>query len=226
MLKRKICATALLGCVALFSSCEGLFEDVYDKLDKEANKSTYGFYNVNEANHTGAMYLNTSDYGQWVYVNLHNRTLDSCKIDTLDPMIEPEEWDFAVHRYDMKTNGGAALETQFSSINELLYTKQKIDGEFVEDVWCDTLFLDLTNMLSLDVKCFSSNYNAELSKWMSLKFSTWPPTGPPTFNTSEKVYLLRMKDNTYAALCVTDYYNASGDKGDLTIEYVYPYDYK
>lgn len=27
---------------------------------------------------------------------------------------EPEEWDIAVHRYDVKTNAGAVLETGFT----------------------------------------------------------------------------------------------------------------
>ena len=46
---------------------------------------------------------------------------------------------------------------------------------------------------------------------------------PPTYALSGRVYLLRMADGTHAALLFRDYMNASGAKGFVTLDYIYPY---
>ena len=41
---------------------------------------------------------------------------------------------------------------------------------------------------------------------------------------SNKVYMVKLKDGTYAAVRLTNYMNASGVKGFMTIDYIYPFE--
>ena len=47
---------------------------------------------------------------------------------------------------------------------------------------------------------------------------------PPIYTPSNKVYLLRMKDGTMAAIRLVSYMNAAGIKGYMTFDYIYPYE--
>ena len=62
--------------------------------------------------------------------------------------------------------------------------------------------------------------NPELSKWLNVDTSEMPPIYTP----SNKVYLLKMKDGTMAAIRLVSYMNAAGTKGYMTFDYLYPYE--
>ncbi|WP_374991776.1 HmuY family protein, partial [Acinetobacter pittii] len=49
-------------------------------------------------------------------------------------------------------------------------------------------------------------------------------TPPPVFAGSGKVYILRTSDGRHAALRLKSYVGATGTKGQLTIEVLYPYE--
>ena len=66
--------------------------------------------------------INCTDYAKWVYINLHNG--DSITL-SYEQATLPDAWDIALHRYDVKTNGGKAVETSFGSLDEL---KAAVDG--------------------------------------------------------------------------------------------------
>ncbi len=66
----------------------------------------------------------------------------------------------------------------------------------------------------------ASYYNEELSKWLNVDKSNMPPT----YTLSNKVYMVKLKDGTYAAVRLTNYMNASGVKGFMTIDYIYPFE--
>ena len=58
-----------------------------------------------------------------------------------------------------------------------------------------------------------------LSRWVTMDFST----PPPVYSASQRVYVLRMKDGTHAALRLVSYMSDRGTKGYLTIDVKYPY---
>ena len=47
---------------------------------------------------------------------------------------------------------------------------------------------------------------------------------PPTYTLSNKVYLVKLKVGTDAAVRLTNYMNASSVKGFMTIDYIYPFE--
>ena len=134
---------------------------------------------------------------------------------------EPEEWDIAVHRYDVKTNAGAVLETGFTGFSALRNADAMPEGAYVEDVWTTAkIAIDMSGMMDGNIVYMESYYNEELSKWLNVDKSNMPPT----YTLSNKVYMVKLKDGTYAAVRLTNYMNASGVKGFMTIDYIYPFE--
>ena len=221
MLKKVIINMAsLVGCLFLLSSCEGAFDGIYDNGEAAKTAEGYGFVKINANSHSGEIYINATDYDRWTYINLHNLTIDSAQISKNDA--EPEEWDFAVHRYDAKTNGGSALEYDARSFDELdLKYKGKVDTTtFVHDTWTENkIIVDMSGMMQGNIGYAKSYYNAELSKWLDCDLSSMPPT----YTMSKKVYLLRLSDGTMAALTLKNFMNEAGTKGYMLIDYVFPY---
>lgn len=48
---------------------------------------------------------------------------------------DPDTWDLAIHRYDVKTNGGEVLETDYQSLSALKNAGSMPQGTFVADEW-------------------------------------------------------------------------------------------
>ncbi len=206
-----VCMLGMMLC-ASFSACDGIFEGIYD----EAVDNTEG--SVSE----GYIYADASSYTQWIYINLHTLTMDTVQIADDGTFTDPEEWDLALHRWDVRTNGGAGLETQYTSMAALQASGQMPEGDFVEDVWTtEQVVIDVTDMLSGILGYCESYYNPELSKMMDVDITNMPPTYTP----SGLVYVLRLADGTYAALRLATYTNSYGIKGYLNIEYVYPLEF-
>ncbi|MBQ8056332.1 MAG: hypothetical protein IJ270_05925, partial [Paludibacteraceae bacterium] len=61
--------------------------------------------------------------------------------------------------------------------------------------------------------------NKLLSSWITVNI---PPV-PPSFSFNNHVFILRLKDGTYAALQLENYISPTGKKCYLTINYKYPY---
>lgn len=136
------------------------------------------------------------------------------------PQAEPERWDIAVHRNNVRTHGGTAAATHYLSLDELPENADFCaaltftpDTWTVHDVWTvqDRMLLGLIGNQGICV-------NEVLSSWLSVNI---PPV-PPTFALDSRVFVLRMADGTYAALQLVDYQNAMGTKCWLTIRYKYP----
>ena len=52
---------------------------------------------------------------------------------------EPQDWDIAVHRDNVRTNGGAVCETQYTSMDDLPESSESFsDAKFVADEWNTT----------------------------------------------------------------------------------------
>ena len=217
MIKRNYFLIIGLIC-SIFSSCDGIFEDIYDK---PTNKYEIGFNNVDSLYNTGTIYIDASDYMNWIYIDLHNKVVDTVYIDTtcVAPVPnEPQNWDIGIHRYDVKTNKGMALETKSSDIISSAFITTLPKGEFVKDNENDSVTVDMSRMVEGIIKKVPSDVNRTISSWLSLDLSTMPPI----YKLSNKVYIVKMKDDTYAALQLKNYMSPAGTKGYMTIDYVYP----
>lgn len=206
---------ALLGVLAALPACGDL---IYD--DPEPAQTDWSGYSVRS--------LDASSYTAWVYVDLSERratvvnfTVDESthRIVANDPEI-PDEWDFALHRWDCKTNGGAAAETSLSSLDGMTAAQIPSADAFVADeVSDDRIVYDMSGMMEGELGYLADEpYNAELSKWINVDLSSMPPAYTP----SNKVYVLRTRDGEYAAIRFTDYVSDSGTKGFLSFDYIYP----
>lgn len=201
-----------------FSACNGIMSGIYDEPEVEKNDG-FGFISVNDNANSGTIYINASSYTRWTYIDFSSKTIDTLEINS--SMVEPQEWDIAVHRYDTKTNGGSVLETGFTGFDALQSSGAMPSGTFVSDVWTtEQIAIDMSGMMDGVILYTESNYNAELSKWLNVDTSTMPPI----YTLSKKVYLVKLKDDSYVALRLSNFMNDASVKGYMTIEYVYPFE--
>lgn len=187
-------------------SCEGVFNNLYDdavpslSAEMDGNKVT----------------VDASNYTEWAYINFRTMAVENVEI-TDGEQKEPESWDIAIHRFQAKTNGGAVLETNFSTIDELLAYGALPSDEFQEDTWYEEkVITDLSGMMSGNIRYEPSFVNDVLCRWITSSGM------PPVYTTSDKVYVVRLSDNTLLALRLESYMDNSGTKGFMTYSYVYP----
>ena len=167
--------------------------------------------------------VKTVEYTEWAYIDLSARKVTTVQIGEEYEEEIPEEWDFAIHRYDIKTNGGAACQTDYTSIDDFIAAgKLPEAGKFVEDEWTtNKIAIDMSGMMEGNIVYTDSYYNTVLSGWLNVDTSTMPPI----YTMSSQVYLLRLKDNTYAAIRFTNYTNAKGIKGYIDFDFSYPIEF-
>ena len=205
----------LLGVVALLSlsACNGIFEWIYDKpLPKEDND--FGFIVVDDQTNTGRIYIDATDYTEWHYIDIHNKEVVKKPVEEN----APANWDFAIHRYDAKTNGGAVMESAANNF-ESFSTNTILEGSFVADEWTtNKITIDMSQMMDGIILYAEDYYNPCLSKWLNVDTSTMPPI----YTLSGKIYLLRLPDGSYAALRLANFMNDAAIKGFMTIDYLYP----
>ena len=138
-----------------------------------------------------------------------------------DAQDEPEEWSFAVHRNNVRTNGGSVYETEYTSMDDLPESSAAFaNATFTPDEWSENEVWDSQEtMLQCLVPSQGININKTLSSWLKLKI----PPMPPSFTHNNHVFILRLADGTCAALQLANYLSATGTKCWLTINYKYPY---
>ena len=130
----------------------------------------------------------------------------------------PASWDIAVHRYDAKTNGA---KVAMSSASDFAEARMAATSSFVADEWTtETIVTDMSTMMDGYLSYAESFYNAELSTWLDVDKSTMPPI----YTLSGKVYIIALSDGNNIAVKLSDYMNADGVKGYMTIEYIYPFE--
>jgi len=207
---RKVVGFALA--ILMLSSCNGIFSGIYDKPINAADP--FGFVETN-VDGTGTIFIDTRDYKHWVYIDLKNKRVETHNMT--ESLLEPALWDFAVHRYDVKTNGAEAAETNYTDLKQVLNQGVPENTVFVSDT-ASQVAIDMSGMMEGNIVYQSSNVNKVLSKWLNVDTSTMPPI----YTMSRKVYLLRLADGTQAALFFSDFIDDSGVKGFITIKYVYP----
>lgn len=202
----------ILGAAVSLSACEGIFEGIYD--DPQETGMEIGGNSFSQ--------VKTVEYTEWAYINLSERKVTTVKIGEEYESEIPEKWDFAMHRYDIKTNGGAGYRTAYTSLAEWKANgKLPAEADFTEDEWTtDKIAVDMSGMMEGTIVYTDSYRNAVLSGWLNVDTSTMPPI----YTMSGNVYLLRLKDHTYAAIQFTNYTNARGVKGYIDFDFLYPLD--
>ena len=205
-----------LGAAVILSlpACNGIFEGIYDK-PSTATENDYGFVIVDEGSRTGRIHIDATDYTEWHYVDLRNKRVTTCAVDAA----APETWDFAVHRYDAKTNGGTVWESQAGAFDALPAPGSVSEEQWTADEWTtDRITVDMSQMMDGIILYAEDYWNPCLSRWLDVDTSTMPPI----YTLSGKIYLLRMKDGTFAALRLANFMNDAAVKGYMTIDYLYP----
>lgn len=218
MNKKHLCSFIMLFMTGVIGfsllSCDG----IYDELGEEDVPKSAGQTFQN---------LDATEYANWVYLNFKDGTHKT--VSYLNTEDVPVEWHVALHRYDCKTNGAKVVETTYADIKTL---KADIENGsyqipevsvFKTDVE-DSINVDMTGMMQGVIKKAATLKNKELSKWMKLDMNSMPPD----YHTSDKVYLLWLKDNSFAAVRFTGYANASKNntKGYISLDYLYPVIFK
>lgn len=206
----------LSGVVALLSlsACNGILEDIYDEpLAEESNK--YGFIVVDDKTNTGRIYIDATDYTEWHYIDLLGKEVLTKSIDE----DAPTHWGFAVHRYDVKTNGGSVIESGVTDFGSIPNINTFPEEAFVADEWTtNKITVDMSQMMDGIILYAEDYYNPCLSKWLNVDTSTMPPI----YTLSGNIYLLRLSDGSYAALRLSNYMSDAAIKGFMTIDYLYP----
>lgn len=133
---------------------------------------------------------------------------------------EPAEWSIAVHRNNVRTNGGAVAATEYRSLDDLPVGREWLEKlEYRPDIWNtsdvwviqDRMLLGLIGNQGITV-------NTVLSRWLTMDI----PPMPPAFSRDGRVFVVRLADGSYAALQLADYMSPEGVKCCLTINYAYP----
>ncbi len=196
----------------LLPSCDDVLGDLYDD---PVSTSEYGFVEICNDTQPGLIYINATDYETWTYIDFHNHLTDSLSVT--DPA--PSHWDFAVHRYDTKTNNARVIGTDLTDINQARDWKNAGNEQGVADIWTtDKIVTDMSTMMDGYLSYTDSYYNPELSEWLDVDTSTMPPI----YTLSDKVYIILLEDGKRAAVKLIDFMNSAGIKGYLSIQYIYP----
>ena len=194
--------------MGLLSACNGILDGIYDEPDNENNT---GFENE------GEIFIDATSYTQWVYIDFSEQSTVTLGYDE----DAPQNWDIAVHRYDVKTNGAKVVETNYSDFDQAI-TATIDEADLVSDIWTtNQIVIDMSTMMDGYLGYTESSYNPELSKWLNVDTSTMPPIYTP----SGKVYIVYLPDGTRAGVKLLNFMNDMQVKGYMTIQYMYPFNH-
>ncbi len=234
----------MLGVVlVLFSACNGLMDSLYDEPSDTAPGD--GSIYVDASSWTEWHYINlhaeqvgsikyevpmeeiTDDwdgksaictywydvFGVGLSKNEYQR-----EIHTM-PQQEPEHWDIAIHRNNVRTNGAGVYMTSLDDISKVGTAEEYAAMPFTEDEWNETdVWCDNAYMLQGYVGNQRIKVNNVLSQWLTVAL---PPI-PPSFTHCGKVFIVRFSDDTMAAIRLKDYVSSRNVKCCMTIECKYP----
>lgn len=229
-------AASLMG---LLSACDllgGIYDDTLDGSSAESevsggNTTQHSSTEVTSGDgssitvKSGQYYIDATSYTQWIYVSLRGDSLaiTTAEIDPADGSETgaPDEWDFAHHRYDVKTNGAQVMMTSFHSIAELEAAGIPADTLWVADVWSEqSITVDMSHMLEGYLLYAAGTRNVEAGLWLDVDTSTMPPI----YTLRDNVLIYRLADGTLAALQLVNFMSTDRYqiKGWMTVNYKYP----
>lgn len=196
-----------------FPSCTGILGGLYD----QPKKLDTGFVSV--SGNTGLVALDVQEYDEWHYIDFSEQKIYTRKIaypvgstEEGEDYSIPENWDIAIHRHDVKTNGGAVLETASENFADLEALASAPEGEYVTDIPpCSMedlnkegtegrVEVDMSGMMDGNIGYVPSSLNLGIENWVIVYGGM-----PPSFKYSPNVYLVRMPDGTCFGLKIQEY---------------------
>lgn len=192
------------------SSCDGIYDDPSEMPGNDDKDNTY-------------TNIDATEYTNWVYLNLKDGSQTTVAYDQTDGV--PSDWTIALHRYDVKTNQGAAYRTSYTSLDDVRTAIDKGTfpmpdaSQFTADE-AGKITVDMSHMMEGYVDYADATLNKTLGSWLTVDTSSMPPT----YTMGDNVYLVRTKDGDVAAIKFTGYSNPyqSNTKGYISLEYIYP----
>lgn len=190
------------------SSCDSIYDDPSEMPSDSGKENSY-------------TNIDATSYTNWVYVNLADGTQTTLAYDNTADL--PAEWTFAIHRYDIKTNGGGAYRTSYTSIDEVRTAVEKGTfpmpdaSEFAADE-PGRITIDMSHMMDGYIDYADAYINKVLSQWLNVDTSSMPPV----YTMDGNVYLIRTGEGKTAAVQFTGYSNPyqSNTKGYISFDYV------
>ena len=250
----------------LVTSCEGVFDGLYDTPVADASSSA----RIVDGTVEGTLYIDANKWDEWHYIDLpalnshvrkdasydlnqdwrtysipmpeegtpsetvtgHQRpgqymywfdgtigqTVKGHEFRYFTPAAEqpaPASWTFAVHRSEVRTNGGGAWESPLTDISQATLTA--CDGALFEpDEWSETdVWDDSGQMLLQLIPSQGIRINKVLGRWLNLGVM-------PDYVIDSHVFFLRLADGSVAALQLINHLSDTNKRCCLTIKYRYP----
>lgn len=180
-----------------------------------------------------SMTVDVSDYSKWTYINLKTGEMQTLRdfnawnyifngaVDSTTTAQGSEnditiDWHIAIHRYDIRTNGGAAVATTETTMGNV--TTMPTSGYASDETVENTIVTDMARMMTGIVGYAATAQKSQtLSAWL-----TKTPTGtmpPYTYEPTNLIYVVKCSDGNYAKLKFTDYQNSEGTSGYVTFMY-------
>lgn len=137
------------------STCNGVFESIYDTPIETKMETRENSFPQAKA----------VEYTEWAYTNLSEHTVITAKVGEEYESQTPDKWDFAIHRYDIKTNEGATHETTYTDTDEPKATgKPPKTEDFVEGEWTtDKVAIDMPGTMDGNIIYTEFHRDAVLS---------------------------------------------------------------
>lgn len=239
------------GLLTALTSCNGIFDEVYDEASTPAE---------------GDIYIDASSWTKWHYLNLHalqevaaNGLEPDSAIQTYDiPLEETEAFDAdstGIYTYWYDVFGEGISKYEFRSSYpiapqpepphwDLAFHRNNVrtnGGEVLQtsitdmsqvgdhSVFAAQAFvrdtwndLDVWTVQSRMLQGLVGNQRIKVNSELSKWLTLDIPPMPPAFTHNDHVFIVRFSDGTYAALRLKNYMSADNVKCHLTIEYKYP----
>jgi hypothetical protein len=155
--------------------------------------------------------VDATAYDKWIYVSFVQG-----KVVEIADYSNDLSWDMALHRYDVRLNGGesgkgqgAALETPYTELSKVTAIPE---SGYVLDV-IDSVIMKFVMPPVYEAQPF----NLEASKWLNVNTTSMPPSYTP----SDKVYIFKTAEGKHVKIKFTDYANAEDVKGHIKFSYLY-----
>lgn len=156
--------------------------------------------------------LDVSQYDRWVYFSFETGVPQTLNY-TSDA---PEQWDIALHRNNVKTNGGAVLRTNATKLSALTEIPS---GKYVQDtITYEEVVVDNSQMMQGIVVYDTTEVNKVLGTWVTRSGM------PPVYMVSPYVYVIRNKEGKYAKIKFSSFKSAMDKAGFATFSYEYPFE--
>ncbi len=149
--------------------------------------------------------IDTSSKTEWVYFSFSKG--DTVTIAESNSSLE---WDIGLRRYHFKTNSGTSGSGQGGAVN-----MGKVDFASVTEAPESGYTVDDSVTFQSHGGSKTYSLNPVLEGWAIMEGM------PPTFVTTDSIYVLKTVNGKYAKLWLKSYYNEEGTSGHITLEYFY-----